>query len=830
MGYVCIHGHFYQPPRENPWLEAVELQDSAYPYHDWNERVTAECYAPNSAARILNTEQRIIRILNNYEKISFNFGPTLLSWLEIKSPKVYRAILQADQVSKERFSGHGSAIAQSYHHIIMPLANQRDKHTQVVWGIRDFEHRFGRFPEGMWLPETAVDIETLEILAKLGIKFTILAPCQACQEGKIGGRSWKDVSGERIDPSMPYRLNLPSGRKISLFFYDGPISRAVAFEDLLANGEGFAKRLMAGFAEDLRPWPELVHIATDGETYGHHHRFGEMALASALAYIESNQLAQITNYGEYLERHPPIHRVEIVENTAWSCIHGIERWRSNCGCNSGGHNEWNQEWRQPLREALDWLRDTLAPKYEQRVQELLKDAWAARDEYIDVVLDRSNESVERFLKKHAVRELDTNERVVVLRLLELQRHAMLMYTSCGWFFDDVSGVETVQVLHYAGRALDLAQQVFGDRLEADFLQRLAKAKSNIPEHGDGARIYETFVKPSRVDLLKVGSHYAVSDIFEAYGEHAELNCYAVDRKLHSCRQSGTAKLVMGKARFTSTITQESATLDFGAVHFGKHHLAAWVRADGNAEGDGARLNELIEAFSQDGKNDEAEIRSRLKQAGDVHSLQALFRDEQRKVLGVLSNSVLAEVDAVHRQVYERHAEFMRFLASSGMPLPRSFQASARSALNSFLRDALAADELRTDRVHSLLTEAKALEIILDAATLGFVLRKRIEKMAEAVAADVADVRQIEQLQKAVALARSLPFAVDLWWVQTLCHEWIEQAYGGFLSNANAGDKNAQAWISAVVALSEQLLFLHPCGETVRGLPDGVLSKGVQSGA
>jgi hypothetical protein len=363
------------------------------------------------------------------------------------------------------------------------------------------------------------------------------------------------------------------------------------------------------------------------------------------------------------------------------------------------------------------------------------------------------------------------------------------------------------------------------------LQRLAKAKSNVPEHGDGARIYETFVKSSRVDLLKVGSHYAVSNIFEAYGKRAELYCYAVDRKEHSCRQSGTAKLVMGKARFTSTITQESATLDFGAVHFGKHHLAAWVRADGNAESDGAKLNELIEAFLQDGKNDEAEIRSRLKQVfGNVHSLQALFRDEQRRVLSVLANSVLAEVDAAHRQVYERHAEFMRFLTSSGMPLPKSFQASARSALNSFLRDALAADELRTDRVHSLLGEVKALEIILDAATLGFVMRKRIEKMAEAVAANLADVRQIEQLQKAVALARSLPFAVDLWWVQTLCHEWIEQAYGAFLSNANAGDKNAQAWISAVAALSEQLLFLHPCGETVQDLPDGLLSKGVQSGA
>ena len=832
MGYICIHGHFYQPPRENPWLEAVELQDSAYPYHDWNERVTAECYAPNASARILNTEQRIIRILNNYEKISFNFGPTLLSWLETKSPRIYRALLQADEASQARFSGHGSAIAQAYHHIIMPLANQRDKHTQVVWGIRDFEHRFGRFPEGMWLPETAVDIETLEILAKLGIKFTILAPRQARQESKIGGRTWRDVSGERIDPSMPYRLNLPSGRKISLFFYDGPISRAVAFEDLLANGEGFAKRLMAGFAEDLRPWPELVHIATDGETYGHHHRFGEMALASALAYIESNQLAQLTNYGEYLERHPPIHRVEILENTAWSCIHGIERWRSNCGCNSGGHNGWNQEWRQPLRDALDWLRDTLAPKYEQRAQELLKDAWTARDEYIDVVLDRSNESVERFFRKHAVRELDSDERVVALKLLELQRHAMLMYTSCGWFFDELSGIETVQVLQYAGRAIDLAQQVFGDPLEADFLQRLVKAKSNLPEHGDGARIYVTFVKPSRVDLLKVGRHYAVSDIFEAYGEDAELYCYTVDRKEHSCRQSGNAKLVMGKARFTSTITQESATLDFCAVHFGQHRLAAGVRADGSAEGDGARLNDLIEAFSHDEReNYETKICCCLRQVfGDVHSLETLFRDEQRKVLNVLSNSVLAEVDATHRQVYERHAEFMRFLIRSGMPLPKSFQASARSALNSFLRDALAADELKPNHVHSLLAEVKELDIILDAATLEFVTRKRIEKMAEAVATNVADVGSIERLQKAVALARSLPFAVDLWWVQTLCHEWIKQGFCEFLAKADAGDRNAQVWIAEVSALSEQLLFSHPGGETAQVLPDGVLSKGTQNGA
>ena len=806
MGYICIHGHFYQPPRENPWLEAVELQDSAYPYHDWNERVTGECYAPNSAARILNAEERIVRIVNNYEKISFNFGPTLLSWMEMSSPRVYRAILQADQVSQERFSGHGSAIAQAYHHIIMPLANQRDKRTQAVWGIRDFEHRFGRFPEGMWLPETAADIETLEIFAELGIKFTILAPHQASREAKIGGRSWKDVSGERIDPSMPYRLHLPSGRKISLFFYDGPISRAVAFEDLLANGEGFASRLMAAFAEDLRPWPELVHIASDGEIYGHHHRFGEMALASALNYIESNHLAQLTNYGEYLEQHPPIHRVEILENSSWSCVHGIERWRGNCGCNSGGHPGWNQAWRKPLREALDWLRDTLAPKYEQRAQEVFRDVWAARNDYIDVILDRSNDIIERFLKKNALREIESEERVLALKLLELQRHAMLMYTSCGWFFDELSGIETVQLLHYAGRAIELAQQVFGEQLEASFLTRLAKAKSNLLEHGDGARIYETLVKPSRVNVPKLASHYAVSDMFEPYDEHAQLYSYVAERKEHSSRQLGNAKLVVGTAVFTSRITQESATLDFGAVHFGGHRVVAGVRAHTPGEGDCATLNEILKVFCQN----KSQICSCLRQVfGEVHSLQALFKNEQRKVLSVLANSVLAEVESTHRQIYESHAELMRFLKSSGMPLPKSLSAAAEFALNSFLQDALTADGVEPDRIHRLLEEAKALEIAWDATKLEFVLRKRIEKMAEVVAANVADVRSIVQLKEVVALARSLPFPVDFWWVQTLCHEWIGQAYGENLSKADAGDRNAEAWITEVSALSEQLLFLRP---------------------
>ena len=396
--YLCIHGHFYQPPRENPWLEAIEIQDSAHPYHDWNERITAECCAPNSASRILDGEGHIMDIVSNYAKMSFNIGPTVLSWMEKYSPEIYQAILEADRMSIEWRSGHGSAIAQVYNHLIMPLANKRDKRTQVLWGIKDFEYRFKRFPEGMWLSETAVDIETLEVLAECGIKFTILAPHQALKVRKIGTGKWKDVSGGRIDPTRSYLCRLPSGRRINIFFYDGPISQAVAFERLLNKGEDFANRLLSGFSE-VREWPQILNIATDGESYGHHHKFGDMALAYALNYIESNGIARLTNYGEHLEKQPPTHEAEIIENTSWSCMHGIERWRSNCGCNSGGHSDWNQEWRAPLREALDWLRDQLSFKFEHKAKEYLKDPLKAREEYIDIILDRSGRKYGKFFGK-----------------------------------------------------------------------------------------------------------------------------------------------------------------------------------------------------------------------------------------------------------------------------------------------------------------------------------------------------------------------------------------------------------------------------------------------
>jgi alpha-amylase/alpha-mannosidase (GH57 family) len=478
--FICIHGHFYQPPRENPWLEYVELQDSAAPYHDWNERTTAECYAPNATARIMDGDGRIEAITNNYSKISFNFGPTLLAWMKDKVPEIHEAIVAADKLSRERYSGHGSALAQVYNHMILPLTNNRDRYTQVLWGIRDFEHRFGRPPEGMWLSETAADTPTLETLAELGIKFTVLSPSQASRTRQIGKRNSRDVSGGQIDPTRPYLVRLPSRRSIVVFFYDAPVSQAVAFENQLSSGERLADRLMSAFSDE-RSWDQLVHIATDGESYGHHHRHGEMALAYALQYLENNNLAWLTNYGEFLEKHPPTHEAQIHEKSSWSCVHGVGRWMADCGCNSGGHAGWKQGWRTPLRQSLDWLRDELAPLFEKKARELLRDPWRARNDYISVILDRSEAGREAFFAQHAGRELSKAEKVTVLKLMELQRHAMLMYTSCGWFFDEMSGLESVQVVQYASRALQLAQEIFQKDLEPGFLERFEGAKSNLPD-------------------------------------------------------------------------------------------------------------------------------------------------------------------------------------------------------------------------------------------------------------------------------------------------------------------------------------------------------------
>ncbi len=808
MGYICIHGHFYQPPRENPWLEAVEIQESAHPYHDWNERIDAECYARNAASRILDEEKRIVRIVNNYARISFNFGPTLLSWMETNDSAVYRAILDADAESGRTYGGHGSALAQPYNHMIMPLANERDKYTQAFWGVRDFQHRFGRPPEGMWLPETAVDLSTLEILAQMGIKFTILAPNQANRVRKVGGRIWKDVSKSQIDPTMVYRLRLPAGGTINLFFYDGPISRAIAFEGLLDNGEQFAQRLLGAFSEETRPWPELVHIATDGETYGHHHPHGEMALTYALNHIQSNDLAELINYGLYLERHPPTHLVEIFENSSWSCVHGVERWRSNCGCNSGGHADWNQEWRAPLREALDWLRDTLTPLFEEKAGAFLKDPWAARNDYIDIVLDRSAESRDRFLSQHAVRPLGEAERITVWKLMELQRHAMLMYTSCGWFFDELSGIETVQVIQYAGRAAQLAEEVFGFQGESLFIERLSKAKSNIPEHEDGARIYQKFVKPAFVDLRKVGGHYAIRSLFEPYETNTHVYDYAVERQAGSnLTQDGQQerKLTVGKARFISVVTEESAALAFAGLDRGDFNTVGGILKVRGDQGYAALHRALTEAFSA-GNLDEVSRILEENFEGETYSLTVLFRDEQRRILNRLMESEWTQAEAAFDRLYPHLMSMTQTLAKLGtsLTIPRAFHAAAEFGLNTQLRRTLARENLDFEGIRNLIADAKAALVALDVPTLEYTLRVKLERMAERFRAQPSDQETLAELESAVGLANSLPFAVNLWKIQNTCYELLQTAYPEFKQMAEQGDETAKTWIQHFRGLAERI--------------------------
>lgn len=768
--FVCIHGHFYQPPRENPWLEQIELQDSAYPHHDWNERITAECYAPNAASRILNGDGRIRAITNNYSRISYNFGPTLLSWMEQHAPDVYAAILQADRDSQQRFSGHGSAIAQAYNHMILPLANHRDKVTQVIWGIRDFEHRFGRKPEGMWLAETAVDVATLEVLAEQGIRFTILSPYQAARIRKRGGRKWYDVMGGHVDPKTPYEQELPSGRRISLFFYDGPVSQAIAFERLLVRGEDLAGRLLGAFTDDPKQ-PQLVHIATDGESYGHHHSHGDMALAYALEHIDQVAEVNLTNYGEFLELFPRTPKVEILENTAWSCAHGVDRWRGDCGCNSGGHPDWNQQWRGPLRDALDWLRDALAVKFEQAGSALLEDPWQARDDYISVLLDRSPENVATFLTAHAGRELQPDEIVTALKLLEMQRHAMLMYTSCGWFFDELSGIETVQVIQYAGRAVQLAEQLFDEQIEEPFLERLALARSNIPEHSDGRTIYDKWVKHTRVDLAKVTSHYAASTLFEQYGDETQIYCYHIARRDEEPFEAGPAKLVLGHCEVSSALTRESAAFDFACVHMGDHNLVGGVCPHQDNEHFELVKTDLRESF---GRINFADMIRHLDQhfGTSTFSLATLFREEQRKIVGEVLRSYLERAQGAYQQQYEQQMMLAAFLGDLGISVPPAFRMTAQVVLNSDLRKALSRSEPDVSSIRSLVEQAQIWQVQLDEAGLDYELSQTVERLSLDVRDEQDKLAAVDKLLAVLDVVDVVPFEINLFRAQNIVYELL----------------------------------------------------------
>jgi alpha-amylase/alpha-mannosidase (GH57 family) len=758
--FLCIHSHFYQPPRENPWLEAIDYQESASPYHDWNERVTAECYRPNGQSRILDHEGRVVRLTNNYARISFNFGPTILSWLEQNDQVAYSAILEGDKKSRERFGGHGSAIAQAYNHVILPLANRRDKETQIKWGLRDFEKRFGREAEALWLPETAVDTETLEILADHGMKYVILAPRQA------------QADGGRLDTRQPYSIALPGRKSIAAFFYDGGISQAVAFEGLLDNGEIFARRLMGAF--DNRPDHQLLHLATDGESYGHHHRYGDMALAYALDYIDRKKTVTLANYGQYLAGHPPQAEMKIHENSSWSCVHGIERWREDCGCNSGMRQDWRQTWRKPLRQAVDFLRDGMAGPYETFMAQYTDDPWGMRDGYIDVILNRLGSAHHEFFHRWLKKDINIRQpglEQTLLKALEAQRHLLLSSTSCAWFFDEISGGEAVQGLQYAARAIELARDILNVDLEGDFVKILKNAPSNIPEFGDGQYVYEKLALPGRVDFLKFSAHLAAKVLFADKLKSGNLYCF--DYRIHHAerRHSGKEQLVCAHITLISRITRETRDIQFVIIHLGDHNISAAAQAYNGDDGYNSMVADFLDVF---GRGDIAKSLRLLDKyfSGSIFSLSDMFRDQRREIIDIVFAQTLETVEEQFRNIYQQHYPVMRYLSDIHVALPSVFFHIARFMQSRDIESELEKPEINTGELRRHLEEARKWGLELDASPVGQHYRAALNRSFARFRENAGDPAPLRQFDALLDMQALFPFAIDLGDIQNAVALWM----------------------------------------------------------
>lgn len=775
MKYVCIHGHFYQPPRENPWLDTIEVQDSAAPYHDWNARITAECYWPNAAARLLGPKDRIAAIVNNYASLSFNFGPTLTAWFARREPELLTQIIAADRLSQAQHAGHGNAIAQVYGHAILPLATPRDKETQVAWGVQEFVHRFGRRPEGMWLPETAVDVPTLETLATHGMRFTILAPHQAKRVRSLGHSAWQDVNADSVETCRPYLCRLPSGKQIVLFFYNAALARGVAFERLLDSGDRLLERLLAAFHSDTDE-PQLVHLATDGETYGHHHRFGEMALAFALHELEQRGLVRITNYGEYLTLHPPRWEVEIHENTSWSCAHGVERWRADCGCHSGSHSGWTQQWRAPLRAALDWLQERIDVLFVQQAAGLLRDPWAARDAYIDVLLERTPERISAFCQQHAGRALIPGEQTSMLRLLEMQHHRLLMFTSCGWFFDEISGLEATQILRYAARVMEFAK-AWEPSLEAEFVDRLRLALSNLREIGHGGQVYLQKVKPSRVDFPRVVANQVICRMLEPGQYQATLPTLRCTRTDYEEDAYGATALAIGRMTVMSQATLEAQEFAFATLKFSDHDVHCVVSDHLVGAKYTRTKEELLGIFSRHSLSEV--VRALDRQFGETYyTARDLLLDDRRRVLAQVSEGVLERLEATYLQLYRENRRLMEYLYELDIPLPQGFTLAAGFLVNRSLSRAvttLVTKESDGEAIEEILTEARKWRVPLATSGVEVQLCNAVEAHIAALLSDPLSGQVLTALHL-LEIGERLGIVLNLWWAQTVfaqvCHRHL----------------------------------------------------------
>lgn len=798
--YICIHGHFYQPPREHAWLEAVEIQDSAYPYHDWNQRITAECYSPNAVSRVLNEERQIVELVNNYAWMSFNFGPTLLSWLERNAPKVYESILEADQQSVERW-GRGSAMAQVYNHVIMPLANRRDKQTQVRWGLYDFQKRFGRKAEGMWLAETAVDTETLEVLAEEGVQFTVLASRQMASWRHKTSDEWCIVDDDRDALSLrPYLCRLPSGGSITLFFYHGGLSQRVAFNGLLQDGEAFAHALKdevlgVGLPDDS----VLLHLATDGETYGHHHRNGDMALARCLRKLNQDEEVTLINYAAFIERHPPVYEALIIEKSSWSCAHGVERWRSDCGCSTGGHPGWHQRWRAPLRRAFDDLRDQLMEEYVKQMLVFCADPWRIRDAYIQVILDRSEEHVEAFLQEHLHFPVRDDRRTKVLRLLEMARHVQLMYTSCAWFFDEVTGIETRQVLQYACRALQIASVESPLRLDEWFAAVLGAAESNDPVWGHAGALYIHMMETSLLSLTKVGMHEVARRLFTDTNEGVFADAFRFVSESHEQFQSGTQLLAVGRTQVFSRLTHSRKRFSYAVIYLGQHHLI------GNASDRMTEVEfmQMYAAVRQSFENGNlADVLQKFQHyfGEEKFSFWQLFRDQQQQILRFILERELEEAERMLGWVDERNEALMGVIRQVNLPLPLILRKNMEAVVNHRLRRLLESEEPDQVEMRRLVQRVRQWQLPLELEVHRYLSAQRLPALLNRYAENPAEPSWLVKLHILLQQLDELGVDPDVWDTQNLLYRLAREVYPRLLHEpSNSGSGVDALWYFRLLA-------------------------------
>ena len=794
--FICIHGHFYQPPRENPWLDEVELQRSAYPYQNWNERITAECYAPNMAARLFNEKGRIVGITNNYSRISFNFGPTLLRWIEKNDRKVYEAILSADHEGRSRFSGHGPAMAQGYNHMILPLANSRDRITQVRWGIEDFRYRFRRQPEGMWLPETAVDLETLEVMSDEGIIFTVLAPGQASRVLSPESSRWSSVSGGKIDTSVPYVCKLPSGNSICLFFYDGEISQEIAFRKLLSSGERFADRLISSGTHGTRP--VLVSVATDGETYGHHHKFGEMGLAYALRAIEAEPEARLTIFGEFLDSHPPLDEVEILENTSWSCVHGIGRWKEDCGCCTGMNPSWDQRWRGPLRQAMDWLRDRIEPVFESVLSSKGLEPWDRRDKYISLILDREKVELNDLFATHIGSNIGEAERVEVLKALEMQHKAMLMFTSCGWFFDDVSGIEPIQILRYASQVIEYAKELAGLELETEFLAFLEKAKSNDPKWDNGKNVYLQSVGNIAFDLERMAAHFGVMMLFEEDWETIRTYCYRVSPIKMKCLGSGTYRLCYGSIDVSSRITLEKGLFSFSAIGLGGHNVVCAVSDKLDDNDFDTMVQELEKTYEQGDVSSMIQVLDKYF-GSHQYDLTHVFSRDQQQVINSILSSDMARIDTFLREILEDDYLVMNFISKIDMPVPSQFLKSAEVIIHSDILMELSKERPDMQKLRENIKTAERWGIPLETSNLVLQSRSWLDRTMDRLLLEPGNMEILGTIKGFLNFMKEYLWELNPWHSQNVFFEILEKVRSGKVPGAQS-----EEWEKSFLEIGEFL--------------------------